>query len=111
MSGHPINYSNDWTWAGTDSPVDWKNQMTTLPLRYDEYNQEYTRNLDYSNYKVALKCLHIHKMSYSIKRVEHILNVYQIWNIPKFGHKGLSVILWFFIMQKVEALLIGYSSC
>ena len=20
----------DWTWTGTDSPVDWKNQMTTL---------------------------------------------------------------------------------
>ena len=20
----------DWTWAGTDSPVDWKNQVTTL---------------------------------------------------------------------------------
>ena len=28
------------------------------PLEYSKDNKEYTRNSDYSNYEVVLKCLH-----------------------------------------------------
>ena len=28
------------------------------PLEYNRSNEEYTRNLNHSNYKVSLKCLH-----------------------------------------------------